>query len=496
MRQGAISETLEPRTPGAEIERHRTAIRRNDLSKPIRTAIEDQLINEHTTVLDYGCGHGDDVRNLSALGVRCIGWDPEFQRDSLISPSDVVNLGYVVNVIENPDERAEVLKSAWNYARKTLVVSARVDGDPESGGQKRFRDGCLTRLRTFQKFFEQDELRGWIEAHLGQQPVAAAPGVFYVFRSEEQRHLFVSSRYRRRMRAPRPRMSDLLFEKHRPLLEVLMSFFTLRGRLPAVQELAEGQQIIDALGSLNRAFAVVRRVTGSEQWDSISEERKKDLLVFLALAMFPKCPDLKSLPLVMQHDIRSFFRAYTNARSEARDLLFSVGKMGLIDSVCQQAKQGKLLPEALYVHVAGINMLPPELRVVEGCARVLAGRVEGATLVKFSRREPKITYLLYPEFDSDPHPRLAASLRVHLRTLKLEYQEFETVENPFILHRKETLVPADYPFRRKFERLTKQEEREGLFGSPETIGRRKHWQALLVEKGLCLRGHRLVRHRG
>lgn len=496
MREGEISEAFQPMTTSAEIERHRTAIRRNDLSKPIRTAIEDQLISEGTTVLDYGCGHGDDVRNLSTIGVKCVGWDPEFQRNTVISPSDVVNLGYVVNVIEDPEERAAVLKSAWNYARQTLVVSARVDSDPESGGQKRFRDGCLTRLRTFQKFYEQDELRGWIEANLGQTPVAAAPGIFYVFRSDEQRHSFVSSRYRRRMRAPTPRVSDLLFENHKPLFEVLISFFTLRGRLPVVEELAEGQQIIRELGSFKRAFAVVRRVTGSEQWESISEERKKDLLVFLALAMFPRCPELKSLPLVMQHDLRWFFSGYTNARSEARDLLFSVGKMNLIDSVCQQAKQGKLLPEALYVHVTGINMLPPELRVYEGCARVLAGRVEGATLVKFSRREPKISYLLYPEFDSDPHPRLAASLRVHLQTLKLKYQEFETVNNPFILHRKETLVPADYPFRRKFERLTKQEEKEGLFNSPETIGRRDHWQALLAEKGLRLRGHQLVRHRG
>ena len=55
-----------------EIARHRTAIRRGDLSKPVRTAVEDQLISEKTTVLDYGCGQGDDVRYLAALGVRLL----------------------------------------------------------------------------------------------------------------------------------------------------------------------------------------------------------------------------------------------------------------------------------------------------------------------------------------------------------------------------------------------------------------------------------------
>lgn len=42
-------------------------------------------------------------------------------------------------------------------------------------------------------------------------------GIFDVLRSDEQRHLFLSSRYRRRMKAPSPRLSDLLFEKHRLL---------------------------------------------------------------------------------------------------------------------------------------------------------------------------------------------------------------------------------------------------------------------------------------
>src|SRR5882762_7435704 len=106
-----------------EIARHRTAIRRSELSRPVRTAIEDQLISDSTTVLDYGCGQGDDVRNLAALGVRCIGWDPQYHPKAAMCPSNVVNLGYVVNVIEDLDERATVLRSAWEYAQQTLIVS-------------------------------------------------------------------------------------------------------------------------------------------------------------------------------------------------------------------------------------------------------------------------------------------------------------------------------------------------------------------------------------
>jgi DNA phosphorothioation-associated putative methyltransferase len=88
--------------------------------------MEDQVIGKHTTVLDYGCGQGDDVRKLANLGVKCMGWDPQFYLPTAVSPADVVNLGYVVNVIEDTRERTEVLKSAWSYTRQTLVISARV----------------------------------------------------------------------------------------------------------------------------------------------------------------------------------------------------------------------------------------------------------------------------------------------------------------------------------------------------------------------------------
>jgi DNA phosphorothioation-associated putative methyltransferase len=478
-----------------EIARHRTAIRRGDLSKPVRTAVEDQLITDKTTVLDYGCGQGDDVRYLATLGVRCIGWDPRYHPKTTLCCSDVVNLGYVVNVIEDAEERANVLKSAWEYAQQTLIVSARVDGDPGTHGGGPFRDGCLTKIGTFQKFFQQGELREWIEGTLGYPAVAAAPGIFYVFRADEQRHLFVSSRYRRRLRAPSPRTSDLLFEKHKHLFELLMAFFTARGRLPAPGELPGGEQILSELGSFKRAFSVVRRITGAAQWDIISAERKKDLLVFLALSMFPRSPELSQFPTPLQRDIKFFFSSFGDACSEARRLLFSVGRMDVVDSSCQHASFGKLLPDALYVHLLAINMLPAELRVYEGCARILTGRVEGATIVKFSRREPKVTYLLYPNFDIDPHPALAASLRVHLQTLKLKYREFSADSNPPILHRKETLVPPDYPSWKKFARLTRHEEAAGLFTSPQTIGRREQWKTLLSHKGLRLRGHQLIRLR-
>ena len=52
------------------IERQRTAIGRIDFSRPIRLAIQDGLINNDTTLFDYGRGRGDDTRRLQKLSIE------------------------------------------------------------------------------------------------------------------------------------------------------------------------------------------------------------------------------------------------------------------------------------------------------------------------------------------------------------------------------------------------------------------------------------------
>jgi hypothetical protein len=52
---------------------------------------------------------------------------------------------------------------------------------------------------------------------------------------------------------------------------------------------------------------------------------------------------------------------------------------------------------------------------------------------------------------------------------------------------------VDYPGREKFARLTKQEERHGLYEDTSRIGRRDGWNFALDEKQVQLRGHQLVR---
>src|SRR5690242_19209640 len=107
--------------------RHRTAMSRNSLSRPVSLALHDGIVQPNDSVFDYGCGRGGDIRYLCALGFRAGGWDPAFNPDAERSAADVVNFGYVANVIEDPAERADALRAAWALTQRVLVVAARVD---------------------------------------------------------------------------------------------------------------------------------------------------------------------------------------------------------------------------------------------------------------------------------------------------------------------------------------------------------------------------------
>src|SRR5215471_16039181 len=121
-----------------------TAIRRSGLSRPAGLALQDGIIRTGSTFFDFGCGRGGDVAAVQELGIEATGWDPVHSPLTAKRQADVVNLGYVVNVIENAAERAQVLQEAWRLTRRVLVVSARLDWEAKPGQAISFGDGILT----------------------------------------------------------------------------------------------------------------------------------------------------------------------------------------------------------------------------------------------------------------------------------------------------------------------------------------------------------------
>jgi len=477
------------------VARHRTALVRTALSRPLTQALIDGVVHrEGHTVFDYGCGRGDDLRHLGALGIEASGWDPTHRPHAPRRPADVVNLGYVVNVIENRDERAEVLRDAWQLATSVLVVSARLSWDAKDLAGRPFADGILTRSGTFQKFFDHTELAAWIEQVLTERPLAAAPGVFYVFRHQHDAQEFLA----RRITAYRPRVTidpATLVEAHRQTLQPLIDFAFAHGRAPKPEEIDADATatITEQIGSLTRAFNLVRRAAGDEQWRDATERRRRELLVYIALSRFGRRPRFSELPDTMASDIRALFSNYQRACTRADDLLFATGNPEVIRLVARSATLGKETPSGLYIHRSGLDFLPAALRVYEGCAQVLAGTIDTANVIKLALGEPQVSYLSYPRFDRDAHPSLASAVVVNLRRLTVTFRDYSTSANPPVLHRKEDFLPAHHARRALYARLTRAEERAGLYQHPEHIGTRAGWAATLADRGYQVEGHRLRR---
>ena len=475
-----------------KIERHRAAMMRNELSRPIRLALEAGLFKENTTFFDYGCGYGGDVDRIAQRGYNSAGWDPYYFPNNPCNSADIVNLGYVINVIECLTERQQALIKAWELTQEVLIVAAQVLIDERNtNGKIAFGDGVITRRNTFQKYYEQSELKTYIDQILNVDAVPIALGIYLVFRHEEQKENFSLYRFRSRTTTPRIITNSKKFADYQNLLNPLMEFITKRGRLPRKQELALEADIKAEFGTYYRAFQVILQVTKQEDWDAISYKRSQDLLVYLALSNFTESLQHSKLPTEVREDIKALFGSYKEAWYLADKMLFSLRDKTGIAKVCQESKIGLKLPTSLSIHISALSELDPFLRLYEGCASRTIGRLDGTNIIRFHINKPIISYQFYPDFDTDPHPVLDTSVQIDLRNLHVSYRDYSEETNPPILHRKDSLVTPEYPHYDKFAKLTELEEKWGLLDDLYAIKNRQSWLQFLDANCAEIRNNRV-----
>jgi DNA phosphorothioation-associated putative methyltransferase len=476
---------------GLEVERHRAAMTRVELSRPVRLTIESGIITTETTIFDYGCGIGGDVQRLTGLGYNCAGWDPYYFPDAEIRSADIVNLSYIINVIEDPAERDRALTRAWELTGQVLIVAAQILVN-DLRGVLAYGDGILTKRNTFQKYYQQVELKEYINRTLTVDALPIGLGVFLVFRDESQAETFRAARLYTRMSTPRVRIESKKFEDYQEQLAPLMEFVSERGRIPIKDELADEPELVQEFGSIKRAFQIVLTATDEADWDTIAYQRSLDLQVYLALAHFSRGRSIKNLSPAIRADIKAFFGSYREACEVADRLLFKIGEPGIIKQACQQSKIGKLLPTALYVHISALNEIDAKLRLYEGCASRNIGWTDDANIIKFHTEHPSISYLYYPNFETIEHPKLQWAMIVDLRDLSLKFRDYSDYENPPIIHRKETFISPNHPLYSKFAEFTQAEEKAGLFSDTKTIGNQHGWETRLEACGVQIKDHRVI----
>jgi DNA phosphorothioation-associated putative methyltransferase len=466
-------------------DRHRTAIGRSSLSMPARQALLDGVLGPESTALDYGSGRGGDVARLTQLGIMVTGWDPQNGGTRPDKPRDVVTVTYVINVIEDPAERHAVLRDAWSLTERCLVVSTRLVWERNQISGIALGDGTLTRRNTFQRLFSPAELRALVETATSVRAISPVPGVVYSFRHDGDRLAYLARRA-----AP-----DQAWQEGtdpQSAIAAVVNFLEQRGRMPTLEETPHA--LLPLLRNLTE-----RRLSNlaNEAADSecVTEGRKNSILnvlLLLGIEVFNGRSPLQSLPLPVQADIRAFFDSYKEACRRADRLLLKLRDDTYLRNVMQNSV-GKMTPTAVYIHRRATEQMPVLLKLYEHCGAVAVGRPTDWDLVKLAHKGRSVSWLAYPDFDLDPHPRLAWSYNVDMRTLEGSYRSYLNSDNRPLLHRKHEFLDANDPQAAKYRRLTEQEVRAGLYLQPHLIGNERGWKAALDAASVRLHGHRLVR---
>ena len=448
---------------GWQAARELTAMVRYGFSAPVQSLARYGFLDGRYTVFDYGCGRGDDVRGLRENGLAASGWDPYYAPDESVHSADIVNLGFVVNVIEDFDERLEALTRAWSFAQQLLVVSVMLDNQNETRGTG-FRDGVLTQRGTFQKYYTQAEIRAYLESALDEESIPVGPGIHYLFRDKDLEQRFLMERYRSRrtiLRLPsvvsregvpavvRRNKAEERYQTYRDPLDRLWALALRLGRAPDKSEVEDLVRLIEGFGSLPRAFRFMLARNGPEALEQAKVARTTDLEVYFALNLFERRKPYRQLDMGLQRDIKTFFGDYGTAVDIARERLFAIATPEVINRTCQDSAEQGLgwleQSESLQLHTRMVDQLPALLRIYVGCASVLYGDYRNADLIKIHIRSGKVSLMRYDDFEGNPLPRMVERVKIKLREQCIDYFAYgERFEPPF-LYRKSRYINEEFP---------------------------------------------------
>lgn len=421
-----------------EVERHKTAIDRNQLSSPMQVLARHSYFNGDYSVLDYGCGKGDDMRELEAHGIDISGWDPVHLPDGDILNTDIVNLGFVLNVIEDREERQETLKRAWGYADKLLIVSVMIAGESVIRQFTPYKDGVITSRNTFQRYYTQSEFRSYVESSLDESAIAVGQGIFIVFKDKMEEQNFLLERQhvnrdwqqktQRQIQIRQPSIKKDLIDKH---LELFTDFWETSlelGRIPANNEFEFSDQIRRVAGSHNKAHNALVEHFGNELFEEAQSRRKDDLLVYFSLGLFGKRKPQTKMPDGLKRDIKFFYNSYNEAIEQAKNVLFSMGNPQLIEESCDKAyeilQSGYLEEGHSYTfHIRHLGDLPPELRIYIGCATQLYGDLDNFHLVKAHMTSGKVSLMRYDDWKKDT-PLLVERIKIKMRDQDVDFFDY------------------------------------------------------------------------
>ncbi|NOQ36003.1 MAG: DNA phosphorothioation-associated putative methyltransferase [Methylococcaceae bacterium] len=429
---------VENENSSKEILRHKTALSRSGLSAPVQCLMRHELLTVEQSFFDYGCGRGDDLNNLAENDFKVAGWDPYYANENQLLAAEVVNLGFVINVIEDYDERVAALQNAYRLTEKVLAVSVMLHNAQSLKGCF-YNDGVVTQRNTFQKYFTQDEIKSFVSECLGNEAIAIAAGIVFVFKDKDLEQQFLTRKQRNRSKVlhlryresltPQQKASKL-YETHKALLDDLWWQWLVLGREPDKSEVENLAEINAAFGSLRKALRFLLTQKDEALLKTAQQAKVDDLTVYFALNQFAKRKAYKHLNPSLQRDIKTFFGSYVQAQEQATALLFQLADKDKLYQACLKSSENGLgyldEKQALQLHTDLVEQLPAILRVFIGCATVLYGDVENADLVKIHSQSSKLSLLSFDDF-TQAVPKLLERVKINLITQEIDFFHYDGI---------------------------------------------------------------------
>ncbi|HAS6641321.1 DNA phosphorothioation-associated putative methyltransferase [Vibrio parahaemolyticus] len=489
------------------IDRHKTALVRHELSAPMKTLVKHGYLEGSHSIFDYGCGRGDDLRELEAHGLDALGWDPNFQPDNDRVSSDIVNLGFVLNVIEDQDERLEALLGAWDLSEKFLVVSVMLANESYIAQFKPYKDGVITSRNTFQKYYAQSEIKAYIERSLQEDAITVAPGIFYVFKDKLEEQQYLQSKYKRhhkwqQLTSPEPVESKdkakLLITQNQELFNAFWNTCLELGRIPANDEFEQSDEARELIGSHKKVFSLLQEMFDTKEFEQAEKSRKEDLLLYFAVGLFEKRKPYTQQPESLKRDIKALFDDYKTAINLATELLFSIADTELINEQCAKAHtqlSASLMNEghSLIFHRDYIDDLPLLLRVYVTAGLQMYGELdEEIDLIKIHITSGKLTLTAYDDFEKSV-PFLVERIKIKMAEQDIDFFDYVDEERrPPLLNKHLLLTTADknYEKQKSFDRRLS--KLLGVSSDEEVIIHRQQFKEQLTVAGKRVSSYRLA----
>lgn len=394
--------------------RHRTALKRKKLSSCMGALIDSSLVNKQSQIFDYGCGKGDDVAILKFSEFENVsGWDPHFAKDNHIpTVSEFVNLSFVLNVIENIDERNETLKNAFEITSKALVFSVMLTHQNTLQYARPYLDGFISSINTFQKFYTPAEIEELVETVLGEKSIKMGAGIYIVFKDKELEQEYLFKKQLGLLSEIKSPPKEEVVERYSvELVDRFVAAILQFGRIPKFAELPTDliRSIQKTKVSINRLARLALSQVSVSELSQLQDHLSSEILIFLAVNRFDGRVKYGDLPARMQNDVKAHFGSIKSASEEAEKLLFSLSDIDLLSKAAiesEQAGKGYLVDEKFRFHSEQADDLPVPLKLFLKIGERLHRSIQEDEVIQLHLESKKVSFLRVDDFAYSPLPRI------------------------------------------------------------------------------------------